>query len=97
MKRGSSYSLFKSSKGIALALIGSVGVFFAFKSCYDARSSSAYSGYGPTTRTGYGGGHSFYHGYYGGRGGGSSSDTSHTAFHGSSRGGFGSTGHSSGT
>jgi hypothetical protein len=80
----------RASKTISLVLIGSMAVFFGFKSCYDAdpdwASATQPSGSGGG---GYHGGHYWSSGY---RGGGSSrGGRSH--FSGTSRGGFGASGH----
>ena len=80
----------KASRAISLVLISSVAVFFGFKSCYDA-DHSGYVSTQPSSGSGggrYGGSH-----YWssGSRGYSGSSSGSHAS--GTSRGGFGSSGH----
>jgi hypothetical protein len=88
--------MIKSSKAVALMLISSIAVLWGFKSCADHYGDD--DGYGSTTKpyahghsTGYHGGHFFWSGRsagYRSSGGGSSYHSS-----GTSRGGFGGSGH----
>ena len=78
--------MLKSSKSISLILIGSVIVFFSFKSCVDSDGSA-------TTRSSSGHGSH----WWGGSWGRGSSSSHSSVSHGTSRGGFGSTGHASGS
>jgi len=92
------YGQRRASRAITLVLISSIAVFFGFKSCYDEADADWTS----TTQPGYGGSGTGYHspGYhsywssghsYGGYG---RSSGSH--FSGTSRGGFGASGHAAG-
>jgi hypothetical protein len=96
----------KSSKMVALILIGSIGVLWGFKSCLNARhdyipEDGGAFGSGPATRPAGSHGHrgTTSHWFWGAgrsRTSGSSSGSRSSSFRssGSSRGGFGSSGHS---
>ena len=89
--------MIKSSKAVALMLIGSIAVLWGFKSCADhyAYDDAYGDGSGSTTQpyshrgSGYRGSHFFW------LGGSSRSRSSGSSYHssGTSRGGFGGSGH----
>jgi hypothetical protein len=82
----------RATKAIALVLISSMAVFFGFKSCYEADDDWASSTQPSDGRYHSSGGHYWSSGSRGYSGGSSGSH-----FSGTSRGGFGSSGHFAGS
>ena len=81
--------ILRSSKAVALILIGSMSVLWGFKSCVDRGYYSRSYGGSTTQPTG-----SRSHGFWWGRSSGFHSSGGSSAHTGTSRGGFGSSGHS---
>ena len=94
---GSALKFLRSSKAVPLLLVG--GVAAVAVTAY-ALTTCAYQTYGNGSGTGSGTGTGVWvggpHGFVGGYGGSSGGESGHAASGGTSRGGFGGTGHASG-
>jgi len=84
----------RASKAIALVLVSTIAVFFGFKSCYEADENESWSS---TTQPSGSGSHTSGGHYWSSGSRGYSGGSSGSHFSGTSRGGFGSSGHFAGS